>query len=155
MSWSIGVDRNWNRDIGYGVPAVCDHPDCNEKIDRGLSFVCGGEAYGGEHGCGLFLCGAHLLHGEPRDPDVDADGYDQEDAKAWAASVESSTGNYFCERCLAGAKPFEPKPDIDEWVRHKATDPSWAMWRTTRDGKRFVAANEQATTPSTTEEGER
>ena len=50
MGWSIGYDSNWDRDIGYGVPAYCDHPDCNEEIDRGLSYVCGGEPYGGDRG---------------------------------------------------------------------------------------------------------
>lgn len=59
MGWSVGFDPNWKRDIGYGVPSVCDHPDCNEEIDRGLGYVCGGEPYGGECGCGLFFCGKH------------------------------------------------------------------------------------------------
>ena len=62
MGWSIGFDDSWNRDIGYGVPCVCDHPDCNEKIDRGLAHVCGGEPYGGDDGCGLFFCRKHLDH---------------------------------------------------------------------------------------------
>ena len=60
MGWSIGFDPRWNRDIGYGVPAFCDHPDCSKIIDRGISFVCGGEAYGGERGCGLYFCSDHL-----------------------------------------------------------------------------------------------
>jgi hypothetical protein len=55
MGWSLGYDGDWERDIGYGVPAYCDHPDCNERIDRGLSYVCGGE-----HGCGLYFCWMHL-----------------------------------------------------------------------------------------------
>ena len=40
MGWAIGYDGRWERDIGYGVPAVCDHPDCNVRIDRGLDYVC-------------------------------------------------------------------------------------------------------------------
>lgn len=60
MSWAIGFDARWNRDIGYGVPAFCDHPDCNAEIDRGLAYVCcDQEPYGGERGCGLYFCGAH------------------------------------------------------------------------------------------------
>jgi hypothetical protein len=59
MGWSIGYDQHWQRDIGYGVPAWCDHPDCDEYINRGLSYVCGGEPYGGEKGCGLYFCGKH------------------------------------------------------------------------------------------------
>jgi hypothetical protein len=59
MSWAVGYDDYWERDIGYGVPAYCDEPGCMEKIDRGLSYVCGGEPYGGDEGCGLFFCPAH------------------------------------------------------------------------------------------------
>jgi len=61
MGWEIGFDSNWNRDIGYGVPSICDHPDCDIKIDRGLSYVCGSEPYGGNDGCGLYFCEEHLL----------------------------------------------------------------------------------------------
>ena len=105
MGWSIGYDSKWKRDIGYGVPAVCDHPDCNNEIDRGLSYVCGGEPYGGDHGCGLFFCDEHMYlnthDGEPQ----------------------------MCERCCDGEKPFTPKPDVQEWVLWKLTDDSWAQWR--------------------------
>ncbi len=59
MGWSIGYDGNWRRDVGYGVPAFCDHPGCSEEIDRGLAYVCGADPYGGDKGCGLFFCGAH------------------------------------------------------------------------------------------------
>ena len=59
MSWAIGFDYDWKRDIGYGVPAYCDHPECNCKIDRGLAYVCGGQPYGGEKGCGLYFCAEH------------------------------------------------------------------------------------------------
>lgn len=59
MGWAIGYDSHWDRDVGYGVPALCDHPDCKTKIDRGLGYVCGGEPYGGEKGCGLYFCDKH------------------------------------------------------------------------------------------------
>ena len=59
MGWAIGWDSNWNRDIGYGVPAMCDFPECSAEIDRGLAYVCGGQPYGGEEGCGLFFCPSH------------------------------------------------------------------------------------------------
>ena len=26
MSWAVGWDSNWYRDIGYGVPATCEEP---------------------------------------------------------------------------------------------------------------------------------
>jgi len=103
MSWAIGFDNTWNRDIGYGVPAWCDHPDCTIKIDRGLSYVCGGEPYGGDDGCGLYFCMSHLYAGDE--------------------------SNQICGRCLDGLSPFPPKPDHPDWIKHKATDPSWAEWR--------------------------
>lgn len=129
MGWEIGYDSNWARDIGYGVPAVCDHPNCEAKIDRGLGYVCGAEPYGGEIGCGLFFCGTHLLHGEPIDPDANDESYDAADAEAWAHRLDEVLGYCFCERCLAAEEPFAPKPDVKEWVEHKQTDPSWAEWR--------------------------
>lgn len=109
MSWSVGYDENWMRDVGYGVPATCDHPGCGKRIDRGLSHVCGGDMFGGERGCGLFFCAGHLSYGLDGGPCVQV-----------------------CERCAEGGndiKPFESTPDLAEWVEHKRTDPSWAAWR--------------------------
>ena len=63
MGWSLGLDTNrteGDRDIGYGVSSECDGSGCNKKIDRGLAYVCGGDPYGGEHGCGRFFCYEHL-----------------------------------------------------------------------------------------------
>lgn len=100
MSWLIGYDHKWKRDIDYGVPAYCDHPGCNRVINRGLAHVCGGDPYGGEHGCGLYFCESHHLN-------------------------QLST----CERCTHNQPPFEPKPDHPDWIQHKLTDPSWQQWR--------------------------
>ena len=99
MSWAVGFDPMWNRDIGYGVPSICDHPECSEKIHRGLGHVCGSDPYGGETGCGLFFCDRHM----------------------------SYLG--LCERCLDSLSPFEPKPDTIEWIKWKLTHESWARWR--------------------------
>ena len=120
MSWAVGYDENHHRDIGYGVPCICDHPDCNEKIDRGLSYVCGGEPYGGDEGCGLFFCDDHL-------------GY---------CLTENSFYNDtplvpLCDRCKKKEPPYEPKPDTPEWIHHKSTDPSWEEWR--QEQKRAIA----------------
>ena len=100
MGWSIGYDETWKRDIGYGVPATCDHPGCHEKIDRGLARVCGGEQFGGENGCGLYFCGHHLF------------AFRQQ-----------------CHRCTDGKKPFLAKPDHPEWIEWKLTHASWQEWR--------------------------
>jgi hypothetical protein len=101
MGWAVGYDSTWHRDIGYGVPAVCDHPGCSEEIDRGISHVCGGEPYGGSEGCGLYFCGKHLV--SPR---------------------------HQCSQCAEGRLfTFAAKPDSKEWMRHKLTDESWSRWR--------------------------
>lgn len=99
MSWAVGFDANWNRDIGYGVPAFCDHPKCQKEIDRGLAYVCGGEPYGGDKGCGLYFCEAHG-GGDlcPR-----------------------------CRNRKPAYK--HPKPEHPTWMRHKFTDESWSEWR--------------------------
>ncbi len=99
MGWSIGHDGHWERDIGYGVPAKCDYPSCDAEIDRGLAYVCGYEPYGGDRGCGLFFCGEHL------------------------------NGESLCNRCVGGLEPYEPTPDIEQWINHKTTHPSWEAWR--------------------------
>lgn len=102
MGWSIGYDERLKRDIGYGVPATCDHPGCNRKIDRGLAYACGGEPYGGDEGCGLHFCGNHLWMGEERQ---------------------------VCQQCRDGNGPFTPKPDRSVWLRHKLKHSSWKQWR--------------------------
>lgn len=101
MGWSIGYDDNWQRDIGYGVPAICDHPECDESINRGLSYVCGSEPYGGARGCGLYFCERH----------------------------RSGPAGDLCERCCHGADPFAAKPDVQRWNEWKLTDESWSQWR--------------------------
>lgn len=113
MGWSVGYDDNWQRWIGYGVPAVCDQPGCGESIDRGLGRVCGGDVYGGDVGCGLFFCGHHLAH-----------------------STDDDECGVRCERCwLPGAELFEPTPDTVDWVEHMLTDESWLDWRAANPGE--------------------
>ncbi len=124
MGWSIGFDSNWDRDIGYGVPATCDHPGCNEKIDRGIAHVCGGEPYGGDEGCGLYFCSKHLNLG--------VDGKDHQ----------------ICDRCSEGKEAFDAKPDHREWIEWKLTDASWAQWRD--ENQEAVAAMRAALTKSET-----
>lgn len=49
-------------EAGYGVEDVCNLDGCEEKIDRGLAFLCGEQpGRKGEHGCGRWFCGEHLF----------------------------------------------------------------------------------------------
>ena len=108
MGWQIGYDNNWKRDIGYGVPAPCDFPKCTKEIDRGLSYVCGSEPYGGDYGCGLYFCENHFNWRKP----YSAEGLIQ-----------------LCPRCYKYRSPYEPKQDLREWIEWKLKDKSWAIWR--------------------------
>lgn len=103
MGWSLGFDARWNRYVGYGVPAYCDHPGCDEEIDRGLAYVCADEQpKGGDHGCGLYFCEKHRY----------------------------CRGNHHrCSRCTNYRPPFTPKPEHPRWLRHLLTDETWAKWR--------------------------
>jgi hypothetical protein len=103
MGWAIGESQG--RDVGYGVPAYCDHPGCRAEIDRGLGYICGGEPGGGERGCGLFFCGQHLGGMHCR-----------------------------CTRCTQGEAPFTPTPDHPNWIRWKLTNESWRQWRDQNPG---------------------
>jgi hypothetical protein len=107
MGWSVGFDSRWNRDIGYGVPATCDYPGCGAAINRGLSFACGSDPYGGERGCGLYFCGDCLR-------------FRRTDGDRWV---------YVCSRCNKNRPPYEPTPDTLEWTAWKLTDESWGPWR--------------------------
>ena len=100
-----GVYSREGRWAGYGIPAICDHIECETKIDRGMSYLCGEEP-GAEKGCGLFFCSDHL----------------------WISATDDDP--QMCERCCDGDSPFEPKPDVAEWVDHVLTDDSWERWRT-------------------------
>jgi hypothetical protein len=98
MGYSYGQNNN-GRDIGYAVPAKCDHPRCNEDIDRGMSYKC--ETFDkndNEKGCGLFFCGNH-------------------------------GGGYLCKRCQSYKSPYKEKPDTLMWIAHKLMDESWEKWR--------------------------
>lgn len=63
MGWSLGVDSSrphGDQEIGYGVPATCEHEGCNKKIDRGLAYACGGQPYEDSYYCNRFFCYTHL-----------------------------------------------------------------------------------------------
>lgn len=98
MGYSIG--QRDGRDIGYGVPAICDHPKCNVEIDRGMGYAC--DEYNDKkekhRGCGLFFCSKH-------------------------------GGGSLCKRCETYKTPYKEKPDMLYWIAFKLFDESWEKWR--------------------------
>jgi len=94
------------RYCGYGIPSICDHPKCDEEIDRGLDYCCGGDPVS-EYGCGQYFCENHREFHE----------------------FEDTTSKEVCEQCANFREPFPIKPDTQEWIDHMLTDESWAEWR--------------------------
>jgi len=59
MGWSYCGERDDGEPIGYSVDATCEHPNCNEKIDRGVSYACGGMHGNGTYSCDKYFCEEH------------------------------------------------------------------------------------------------
>ena len=71
MGWANCGKDDLGRPIGYAVEATCDFKDkldirCIRRIDRGLSYVCGGMHGGDGIGCGRYFCGEHLIGVSPQ-----------------------------------------------------------------------------------------
>lgn len=84
MGWEFCGKDSAGRQIGYGIQANCDEPDCDTMLDRGLSYVCGGMHGNGDHlghdfGCEKYFCEKHLEFAWP-------DG-------------ENKPGASYCKRC--------------------------------------------------------
>lgn len=105
------VGHRWG---GYGVPSVCEHPDCVEEIDRGMAYACGGEPFS-EVGCDRYFCGKHLFFM----------GFNGDNLP----EVGGKNVKEVCSRCSKGKPPFEYKPEHKTWVKHLRKDKSWAKWR--------------------------
>ncbi len=60
MGWALyGTPMG---DAGYAVEDVCHADGCDERIDRGLSYLCGDTpGRDSESGCGRWFCAEHLF----------------------------------------------------------------------------------------------
>lgn len=71
MGWADCGKDSHGRKIGYAISETCDHPKCKKKINRGLSYACGGMHGAGEYMCEGYFCLDHLYYhrmDEPRFP---------------------------------------------------------------------------------------
>ena len=118
MGYSIYmVKKRWG---GYGVPAFCEHPGCEEEIDRGMPYACGGEPFS-EWGCDRYFCSKHRYY-------TCVDELDEEGEEC----NDSCEGEHveLCQPCSKGEGEYPYKPEHPTWVRHLLKDPSWKEWRT-------------------------
>lgn len=109
------------RFAGYGVPAICEHPDCNKEIDRGMSYACGGEPFS-DFGCDRYFCEAHL-HYTGIDETKGAICRHRNDCDCESVQL--------CDKCRdPKSKGYYPyKEETKEWCRHVLKDASWKEWR--------------------------
>lgn len=110
------VGKRWG---GYGVPTICEYPDCKKEIDRGMSYACGGEPFS-EVGCDRYFCSEHLVWFTYNESTGKKCRH-QKDCDCVSVDV--------CLRCAKGEDPFPYKPEHPDWVKHLLTDESWAEWR--------------------------
>lgn len=92
MGWSYGTNAE-GREVGCSVEATCDLAGCDERIDRGLVYVCGPVHGGGEFGCGSYFCSPHRF------------------------LPERSGVGFLCERCCAKLDAEgDHVPPADVWA---------------------------------------
>jgi len=126
MGYSVYYSIENNRFQGYGVPAYCDHPDCTNEIDRGISYVCCGDQLH-TNSCGGYYCQDHehlcliLLEEdfEGLTSDEISENFDLDECP------EFDEDGYFYQ---CKHKPIQHK-EHPEWVEHMSTDESWNVWR--------------------------
>src|SRR5260221_13632526 len=88
-----------------------------QKIDRGLSYACGGFP-DSQYGCGLFFCEKHMH------------GYEDEDGEYHqACDICTYNGELGSDHLQEFKKNYSRKPDHPEWIRWKLKDKSWSIWR--------------------------
>ncbi len=109
------VGKRWG---GYGIPAYCEHPLCDEEIDRGMAYACGGEPFS-EVGCDRYFCGKHREYAGFRSDNTPC--RHRADCKCDCWEV--------CERCAEGKSPFDYKQEHPKWINHFLKDKSWAKHR--------------------------
>lgn len=124
MGYSVYFSAKNNRWQGYGVPAYCDHPNCQNVIDRGVGYICCDNP---NHtaSCGGFFCELHRyqlvyedqLH-EMSEEEINRLGIDSREEQA-----TEGDGIICCTHA-----PIETK-EHHEWLNHVLTDESWAEWR--------------------------
>lgn len=104
----------WDRFWWYGVPAICEHPDCNKEIDRWMSYACWWEPFS-EHWCDRYFCEKHL--GSKYIKEDWSECNCEDDCKCESVDL--------CERCRDNKDPFPYKPEHKRWIKHILKDESW------------------------------
>ena len=106
----------WKRFWGYWVPTICEHPNCNKEINRGMDYACWWEPFS-EYWCDRYFCEEHTKY-------VSFDAVEW-----WIVTDDKYKSKEVCFRCAEWKEPFPYKPESKEWIRHVLKDESWEKWR--------------------------
>lgn len=113
------LDHGVERWAGYGVPAICDFPTCETKIDRGMAYRC--EEYT-----------VYRYFDEEGEQVSEEEHWDEE-----REEQEEGCEMHFCDEHSNHDthKDSTPKPDTAEWEAWMLTDESWEQWRSQNPDK--------------------
>ncbi|OTG87924.1 hypothetical protein [Acinetobacter sp. ANC 3813] len=128
MSYACYTSEKNGREQGHGVPAVCDHPDCTNEIDRGMGHLCF-ENPNIEASCGGFYCSDHSDLSVTITED-EFDGLDDDEALELAQSYGLDEVPVFDEDgyfYICNHKPIEYK-ESRKWLQFIHDDESWQTW---------------------------
>jgi len=73
VGWARCGTDDKGREIGYAISATCDHHDCDKRIDRGISYACGGHHLSADVYCERYFCADHMWWCEVADSFVCAE----------------------------------------------------------------------------------
>lgn len=142
MSWAIGFSENQNRDVGYAVPAICDHPGCTAEIDRGIAYMCCEISPDHHATCGGFYCAYHresYIYGDELD-DMDESELEAHNIDKDSDAVAEAIDDGDIVKCLH--EPIEKGKENAAWLEHCLKDETWQDWR--NENPAMVTAYQEA-----------
>lgn len=123
MGYKIGYQGKFKRFLGYGIPAICDHPGCETEIDRGMGHACyEGVPY--DSACGGFFCSEH--HENYVYPDEIEDLH-QEELNQLGLDPDEDYSDIDGAVCCRHS--MEKHKEAATWINFILTDESWEKWR--------------------------
>lgn len=114
MSWdNCGTDSK-GREIGYCIDAICDHPDCNKEINRGVAYACRGMHGESEFDCEKYFCDEHLYF-----PDSFTETEDKDEGVLLEKYIDGLDYiNSLCENCCRRFATWWKEEGKEDYVKN-------------------------------------
>lgn len=129
MGYEVYESKNNWRWQGHGVPAVCDHPDCNVLVDRGMGYACCDDPKH-TNSCGGFFCSTHAELCTPIYEDEFED-LEKDEVKELLSEYDLTEMPTFDQSGVffqCGHEPIQYK-EHRSWLSFILEDESWEKWR--------------------------